>query len=154
MAPFEGTLCPLELRFESMSRTFANSYDDSYEVAKPLWVTYVVRIWSSASCWPIDSEWAESLEKGEQFEGRVKFLGFDGLYQRGVFGYLGEVEVEEKDEATTDEPEGKTDESVVEEDPVQDEAEPDEEAEDPGVLSSDEQPSQERETSSAEGQEA
>ena len=155
VAPFEGTLCPLELRFESMSRTFANSYDESFEGGQ----TVVGGICGenlefSLLLRPIDTEWAESLEKGEPFEGRVKFLGFDGLYQRGIFGYLGEVEVEEKDEATTDEPEGETDESVVEEDPEQDEAEPDEEAEDPGVLSSDEQPSQERETSSAEGQEA
>lgn len=146
VAPFEGTLCPLELRFESMSRTFANSYDESFEGGQ----TVVGDICGenlefSLLLRPIDSEWAESLEKGEPFEGRVKFLGFDGLYQRGIFGYLGEVEVEEKEEIAVDETE-------VEKDLIEDAGKPHEE--DPGGFSSDEQPSQERDTSSGEGKEA
>ena len=146
VAPFEGTLCPLELRFESMSRTFANSYDESFEGGQ----TVVGDICGenlefSLLLRPIDSEWAESLEKGEPFEGLVKFLGFDGLYQRGIFGYPGEVEVEEKEEIAVDETE-------VEKDLIEDAGKPHEE--DPGGFSSDEQPSQERDTSSGEGKEA
>ena len=71
VAPFEGTLCPLKLRFDSMSRTFANSYDESFEGGQ----TVVGDICGenlefSLLLRPIDSEWAESLEKGEPFEGR------------------------------------------------------------------------------------
>ena len=87
----------MELRFESMSRTFANSYDESFEGGQ----TVVGDICGenlefSLLLRPIDSEWAESLEKGEPFEGRVKFLGFDGLYQRGIFGYREKLKSKKK----------------------------------------------------------
>ena len=141
VAPFEGTLCPLKLRFDSMSRTFANSYDESFEGGQ----TVVGQISGenlefSLLLRPIDSEWAESLEKGEQFEGGVKFLGFDGLYQRGIFGYQGEAEVQEKAEVV----DGETDENEVQMEMVVEPTQPDDTAESPWDFIVDEQPSQER----------
>jgi len=167
VAPFKATVCPVRFRFESMSRTFANPHDPAFEGGQTV-VGEIIgeNLEFSLLLPPVESEWAESLEKGEQFDGTAKFLGFDGLYQRGIFGYQGELEVEEKDEATTDEPEGETDEpvveedpvqdeeepAVVEEDPVQDEAEPVEELEEPMVPLSGEKPEGDRENLSVEPQ--
>jgi hypothetical protein len=151
--PFKATVCPVRFQFESMSRTFANPHDPAFEGGQTV-VGEIIgeNLEFSLLLPPIESEWAESLEKGEQFDGTAKFLGFDGLYQRGIFGYQGKLEVEEKDEATTDEPEGETDEPVVEEDSVEDEVKPVEEPEEPMVLFSGDKPEGDRENLSVEPQ--
>ena len=98
VAPFKATVCPVRFRFESMSRTFANPHDPAFEGGQTV-VGEIIgeNLEFSLLLPPVESEWAESLEKGEQFDGTAKFLGFDGLYQRGIFGYQGELEVEENE---------------------------------------------------------
>ena len=70
------------------------------------------------------------------------------MYQRGIFGYQGEAEVQEKAEVV----DGETDENEVQMEMVVEPTQPDDTAESPGTLLSDEQPSQERETVSSERQ--
>ena len=133
VAPFKGSVCSVEFRFESMSRTFANPHDPDYEGGQTLVGDLIGSdLDFSLLLPPTENEWAESLERGEEFDRSVKFLGFDGLYQRGIFGYLGKLEIEEDDDslADPDEPEGELgepeveiDEPVVEEELIVDEEE-------------------------------
>ena len=133
VAPFKGSVCSVEFRFESMSRTFANPHDPDYEGGQTLVGDLIgTDLDFSLLLPPTENEWAESLERGEEFDRSVKFLGFDGLYQRGIFGYLDKLEIEDDDDslAGPDEPEGEPgepeveiDEPVVEEELIVDEEE-------------------------------
>ena len=123
VAPFKGSVCSVEFRFESMSRTFANPHDPDYEGGQTLVGDLIgTDLDFSLLLPPTENEWAESLERGEEFDRSVKFLGFDGLYQRGIFGYLDKLEIEEDDEPEG-EPEVEIDEPVVEEELIVDEEE-------------------------------
>jgi len=134
VAPFKATVCPVRFQFESMSRTFANPHDPAFEGGQTV-VGEIIgeNLEFSLLLPPVESEWAESLEKGEQFDGTAKFLGFDGLYQRGIFGYQGKLEVKEDDDSLDDpdEPEEKTEHAAVGEEPVEVEEEPVEDEEEP-----------------------
>jgi hypothetical protein len=100
VAPFKGSVCSVEFRFESMSRTFANPHDPDYEGGQTLVGDLIgTDLDFSLLLPPTENEWAESLEMGEEFDRSVKFLGFDGLYQRGIFGYVGKLEVEDADDS-------------------------------------------------------
>jgi hypothetical protein len=113
VAPFLGSVFFMEFRFQSLSRTFANPYDAAFEGGQTVVGDLIgSNLDFSLLLPPTENDWAQSLEMGEEFDGSAKFLGFDGLYQRGVFGYLGKLDVE--DESLTDEP-------VVEDDEVADE---------------------------------
>ena len=127
IAPFKDSVFSGEFRFDSMSRTFANPHDPVYEGGQTLAGELIgTDLDFSLLIPPTENEWAESLDRGEEFDGSVKFLGFDGLYQRGIFGYLGKPKIEDEDEysADPDEPGDQSDEPVVEEEPVADEEEP------------------------------
>jgi hypothetical protein len=151
VAPFKGLVCSVEFRFESMSRTFANPHDPAFEGGQTVVGEKIgENLEFSLLLPPIELEWAESLEKGEQFEGTAKFLGFDGLYQRGIFGYLGKLEAEDEDDASSDEPEGETDEPVVEEESVENKKESVEEQEEPMDQLSGDEPEEVRENLSVE----
>ena len=153
VAPFKGLVCTARFRFESLSRTFANPHDPQFEGGQ----TMVGDLLGSEVDFSLllpaaQTEWAESLERGDEFEVSVSFLGFDGLYQRGIFGYQGKIEVDGIDEATTDEPEEETVDFVVEEDPMEDDGEPIEELEEATDVLSGDQPLEERETPSVQRQ--
>ena len=153
VAPFKGLVCSTRFRFESLSRTFANPHDPQFEGGQ----TMVGDLLDSEVDFSLllpsaQTEWAESLERGDEFEVSVSFLGFDGLYQRGIFGYQGNIEEEEKEETATDEPEEETVDFVVEEDPMEDDGEPIEELEEATVVLSGDQPLEERETPSVQPQ--
>ena len=153
VAPFKGLVCTARFRFESLSRTFANPHDPQFEGGQ----TMVGDLLGSEVDFSLllpaaQTEWAESLERGGEFEVSVSFLGFDGLYQRGIFGYQGKIEVDGIDEATTDEPEEETVDFVVEEDPMEDDGEPIEELEEATDVLSGDQPLEERETPSVQRQ--
>ena len=103
IAPFKDSVFSGEFRFDSMSRTFANPHDPVYEGGQTLAGELIgTDLDFSLLIPPTENEWAESLERGEEFDGSVKFLGFDGLYQRGIFGYLGKLEIEDEDEYSAD----------------------------------------------------
>jgi hypothetical protein len=153
VAPFKGLVCSARFRFESLSRTFANPHDPQFEGGQTMVGDLLgSEVDFSLLLPPAQTEWAESLERGDEFELSVSFLGFDGLYQRGIFGYQGKIEVAGIDEATTDEPEEETVDFVVEEDPMEDDGEPIEELEEPTVVLSGDQPLEERETPSVQPQ--
>ena len=98
--PFQGKTYFSSFRFESLSRTFANPHDPLYEGGQTLVGDLIgTDLDFSLLLPPTENEWMESLERGEEFDGSVKFLGFDGLYQRGIFGYLGKLEIEETDDS-------------------------------------------------------
>ena len=148
--PFLETICPLQLRFDSQSRTFVNPYDASFDGGQTVVGEIIGENLEFSLLLPLsDSEWTESLEKGEEFEGTAKFLGFDGLYQRGIFGYQGKIQVEEEEETNTDTPLEETDEPFVEEDSVED---GEGFLEEPIFSSSTEKPEGERENFSVEQQ--
>lgn len=153
VAPFKGLVCTARFRFESLSRTFANPHDPQFEGGQTMVGDLLgSEVDFSLLLPPAQTEWAESLERGDEFEVSVSFLGFDGLYQRGIFGYQGNIEEEEKEETATDEPEEETVDFVVEEDPMEDDGEPIEELEDATVVLSGDQPLEERETPSVQPQ--
>ena len=94
--PFQGKTYFSSFRFEAMSRTFANPHDPLYEGGQTLVGDLIgTDLDFSLLLPPTENEWAESLERGEEFDRSVKFLGFDGLYQRGIFGYLDKLEIED-----------------------------------------------------------
>ncbi len=98
--PFQGKTYFSSFRFESLSRTFANPHDPLYEGGQTLVGDVIgTDLDFSLLLPPTENEWAESLERGEEFDRSVKFLGFDGLYQRGIFGYLGKLEIEDDDDS-------------------------------------------------------
>jgi len=151
--PFKGLVCTARFRFESLSRTFANPHDPQFEGGQTMVGDLLgSEVDFSLLLPPAQTEWAESLEREEEFEISVSFLGFDGLYQRGIFGYQGNIEEEEKEETATDEPEEETVDFVVVEDLMEDDGEPIEELEEPAVALSGDQPLEERETPSVQPQ--
>ena len=162
--PFKDLVCGMRFRFESMSRTFANPHDPDYEGGQTLVGELIgTGLDFSLLLSPVENEWVESLESGEEFDGLVKFLGFDGLYQRGIFGYQGKLEPEDGDDSlpSPDEPEEEPDEPVLEEElvadeegrvdqPAEDESEPIREEEIPEDQSGDEPPDWEEKIQEAE----
>ena len=151
--PFKGLVCTARFRFESLSRTFANPHDPQFEGGQTMVGDLLgSEVDFSLLLPPAQTEWAESLERGYEFEISVSFLGFDGLYQRGIFGYQGKIQVDGVDEATTHEPEEETVDFVVEEDPMEDDGEPIEELEEPAVGLPGDQPLEERESPSVQPQ--
>ena len=153
VAPFQGLVCTALFRFESLSRTFANPHDPQFEGGQTMVGDLLgSEVDFSLLLPPAQTEWAESLEREEEFEISVSFLGFDGLYQRGIFGYQGKIEVDAIDEANTDEPEEEIVDFVVEEDPMENDGEPIEELEEATVVLSGDQPLEKRETPSVQPQ--
>lgn len=127
VAPFKGFVCSAEFRFESLSRTFANPHDPEFEGGQTMVGDLIgSELDFSLLLPPEQTEWAESLERGEEFERSVNFLGFDGLYQRGIFGFVGKLEPEDEIDSSSDEPEEQVDEPAGEEESVEGEEEEEE----------------------------
>ena len=116
VAPFKGFACSAQLRFESLSRTFANPHDPQFEGGQTMVGDLIgSEMDFSLLLPPEQTEWAESLERGDEFGCSVNFLGFDGLYQRGIFGFVGKLESEDEIDSLSDETEEQVDEPVGEE---------------------------------------
>ena len=120
VAPFKGFACSAEFRFESLSRTFANPHDPQFEGGQTMVGDLIgSEVDFSLLLPPEQTEWAESLERGEEFGCSVNFLGFDGLYQRGIFGFAGKLESEDQIDSLSDETEEQVDEATGEEESVE-----------------------------------
>jgi len=120
VAPFKGFACSAQLRFESLSRTFANPHDPQFEGGQTMVGDLIgSEVDFSLLLPPEQTEWAESLERGEEFGCSVNFLGFDGLYQRGIFGFAGKLESEDQIDSLSDETEEQVDEPAGEEESVE-----------------------------------
>lgn len=127
VAPFKGFACSAQLRFESLSRTFANPHDPQFEGGQTMVGDLIgSEVDFSLLLPPEQTEWAESLERGEEFGCSVNFLGFDGLYQRGIFGFVGKLEPEDEIDSLSDETEEQVDEPAGEEESVEVEEEEEE----------------------------
>jgi len=103
MKPYEGASFDLRLDFVSSSRSFGSQKDPIYDSGQ--------KVLCAAEKWdvecevlfsPEDNDLVESLEVGQDFLVTVKFIDYDSLYQRVVFGKVGsELELlEELSEAS------------------------------------------------------
>ena len=105
MKPYEGAIFDLRLDFVSSSRSFGSQKDPVYDSGQ--------KVLCTAEKWdvecevlfsPEDNDLVESLEVGQDFLVTVKFIDYDSLYQRVIFGKVGsELELlEELVEASED----------------------------------------------------
>ena len=119
MKPYEGATFDLRLDFVSSSRSFGSQKDPLYDSGQ--------KVLCTAEKWdvecdvlfsPEDNDLVESLEVGQDFQVTVKFIDYDSLYQRVVFGKVGsELELLEELGEVSDEP--ITNDLVVEEETVE-----------------------------------
>ncbi len=150
VAPFKDLVCSAEFRFESLSRTFANPHDPQFEGGQTMVGDLIgSEVDFSLLLPPEQTEWVESLERGEEFECSVNFLGFDGLYQRGIFGFVGKLEPEDEIDSLSDETEEQVDEPLGEEESVEveeqeEEAPPEDSPEDPQAEQEEKAPQEEQ----------
>ena len=106
MKPYEGATFDLRLDFVSSSRSFGSQKDPLYDSGQ--------KVLCSAEKWdvecdvlfsPADNDLVESLEVGQDFLVTVKFIDYDSLYQRVIFGKVGsELELLEELGEASDEP--------------------------------------------------
>ena len=118
MKPYEGATFDLRLDFVSSSRSFGSQKDPLYDSGQ--------KVLCTAEKWdvecdvlfsPEDNDLVESLEVGQDFQVTVKFIDYDSLYQRVIFGKVGsELELLEELGKASDEP--ITNDLVVEEETV------------------------------------
>ena len=119
MKPYEGATFDLRLDFVSSSRSFGSQKDPLYDSGQ--------KVLCTAEKWdvecdvlfsPEDNDLVESLEVGQDFQVTVKFIDYDSLYQRVIFGKVGsELELLEELGEVSDEP--ITNDLVVEEQTVE-----------------------------------
>lgn len=90
MNPYTGASFDLRLDFVSSSRSFGRQKDPSYDDGQ--------KVLCTAEKWgvecdvlfsPEDNELVESMESGQDFQVTVKFIEYDALYQRVIFGKVG-----------------------------------------------------------------
>ena len=90
MEPYVGAAFDLRLDFVSASRSFGSQKDQLYNDGQ--------KVLCTAEKWdvecdilfsPEDNDLVESLEVGQDFQVTVRFIEYDVLYQRVIFGKLG-----------------------------------------------------------------
>ena len=106
MKPYEGASFDLRLDFVSSSRSFGSQKDPVYDNGQ--------KVLCTAEKWdvecevlfsPEDNDLVESLEVGQDFLVTVKFIDYDSLYQRVIFGKVGsELELLEELVEASEEP--------------------------------------------------
>ena len=106
MKPYQGATFDLRLDFVSSSRSFGSQKDPLYDSGQ--------KVLCTAEKWdvecdvlfsPADNDLVESLEVGQDFQVTVKFIDYDSLYQRVIFGKVGsELELLEELGEASDEP--------------------------------------------------
>lgn len=93
--PFVGMSYTFTFIFESVSKTFSQKYGGQYAGGKTV-VTKIID--SELMCSVLFSvgqnDWLSGLSVGQKFKKEVWLLGLDNLYDRVVFGYRQEVEIE------------------------------------------------------------
>ena len=90
MKPYAGASFDLRLDFVSSSRSFGRQKDPLYDDGQ--------KVLCTAEKWgvecdvlfsPEDNDLVESMESGQDFQVTVKFIEYDALYQRVIFGKVG-----------------------------------------------------------------
>ncbi|MBT7983306.1 MAG: hypothetical protein HN584_12130 [Akkermansiaceae bacterium] len=87
--PYKDAVLPLSLSFVSAAKSFGAQKDEAYNDGYS--VVCNVENWEVEICLLFSSEensLVESFESGEDFEVNVKFIDYDALYQRAMFGKL------------------------------------------------------------------
>ena len=98
--PYKDTIFPLVLSFVSAERSFGSQKDEKYNGGYKVlclaenWDVEVALLFE-----PEDNHLVESFDSSQEFEANVRFIDYDSLYQRAIFGKLGsEVEATEEKE--------------------------------------------------------
>ena len=89
LSPFKGTVLSLGLIFKSVTKCFGPQKDELYnegyslncnaeESELELAVLFIKE----------DGEFVNSLQQGQEFEVNVKFIGYDQLYSKPIFGKI------------------------------------------------------------------
>ena len=104
MEPYVGAAFDLRLDFVSASRSFGSQKDQLYNDGQ--------KVLCTAEKWdvecdilfsPEDNDLVESLEVGQDFQVTVRFIEYDVLYQRVIFGKVGaELELLEEESDSND----------------------------------------------------
>lgn len=90
--PYKDAVLPLSLSFLSATKSFGSqkneTYNDGYSVIcnAENWEVEICLLFTSEDNSLVES--FESFESGEDFEANVKFIDYDALYQRAIFGKL------------------------------------------------------------------
>ncbi len=87
--PYKNVVFPLSLSFVSSERSFGSQKDATYNEGYKVicnaenWNVEVTILFA-----PEDNTLVESYDSGQDFEANVRFIDYDSLYQRAIFGKL------------------------------------------------------------------
>ena len=105
LSPFKGTVLSLDLLFQSVSKCFGPQKDELYNEGYSLNCTVEESKLDLAVLFTKqDGKYANSLQRGQEFEVNVKFIGYDQLYRKPIFGKVDdEIEIfeDQKEDITS-----------------------------------------------------
>ena len=98
--PYQDAVFHLVLSFVSSERSFGSQKDTNYnEGYKVLCIAENWGIEIALLFAPEDNDLVEAFDPSQKFEANVRFIDYDSLYQRAIFGKLGaEEELPEEEE--------------------------------------------------------
>ena len=106
LSAFRDGTYRLEFVFDSSSRTFSSQHDPERTYENGQTITGQLadeNLRFSLLALPSENEWADSLKRDDSFAMTVRILGFDGLFQRPIFGQVaGSSEMPEEPEEIPD----------------------------------------------------
>ena len=89
LSPFKGAVLSLGLIFQSVSKCFGPQKDELYNEGYSLNCTAEESELELAVLFiKEDGEFVNSLQQGQEFEANVKFIGYDQLYSKPIFGKI------------------------------------------------------------------
>ena len=89
LSPFKGTVLSLGLIFQSVTKCFGPQKDELYNEGYSLNCTAEESELELAVLFiKEDGEFVNSLQQGQEFEVNVKFIGYDQLYLKPIFGKI------------------------------------------------------------------
>jgi len=87
LSPFNGTVLSLDLIFQSLTKCFGPQKDELYNEGYSLNCTAEESELDLALLFTKeDGEYVNSLQRGQEFAVSVKFIGYDQLYMKPIFG--------------------------------------------------------------------
>ena len=87
LSPFNGTVLSLDLIFQSLTKCFGPQKDELYNEGYSLNCTAEESDLDLAVLFTKeDGEYVNSLQRGQEFAVIVKFIGYDQLYMKPIFG--------------------------------------------------------------------
>ena len=91
LAPLKGNQDSFNFEFIESSRTFGRQLDSAYNNGHQLIIKFGEDIESTILIPEEDSESLGELTAGHSMSMDLKFLGYDSLYQRAVFGKIDSI---------------------------------------------------------------